>query len=73
MAVGKNILVVTKNGNFVAAKATKTGAVKLMRELLISDLKFKPASIQDAKVVDKDGVVSIDGTPHYRAKHVTVS
>ena len=70
MAAGKNILVVTKNGNFVSAVASKTKAVKVLRDLLATDLKIKAL---DAKVIDKDGVVSIDGTPHYRAKHVTVS
>lgn len=72
MSASKNILVITKNGNFVAAVASKKKAEAMLRDLLVTDLKIKPAAIADAKVIDKDGVVSIDGTPHYRAKYVAL-
>jgi hypothetical protein len=70
MAASKSkVWIVTKNGNLVEAVSTKTKAEAALRDLLAKNLKIK---VPDAKAVEKDGVLEIAGTPHYRAKHIEI-
>ena len=68
-ASSKKIWIVTKNGNFVEAVGTKTKAESVLRNLLRTNLKL---NCKDAEAVEKNGVLEIAGTPHYRAKHVVL-
>jgi len=70
MAANKSkIYVVTKNGNFVEAVTSKVKAIKRLRHFLSTDLHIK---CPDAEPVEREGVLGIAGTPHYRAKHVAL-
>jgi len=73
MSANTNILVITKNGNFVQAVSSKGKAVKILRSLLVSDLKMPRAMIAKAEVIEDKSGILIEGTTHYRAKPVKVS